>query len=88
MNKIERVEYQVKLWKATEKKAGQDGDMESAKSCHFVVNGLELALGIIKEPSNTKTHVAKEPCEFEFIHHVRKNQGDSFCKNCGESLSQ
>jgi rRNA maturation endonuclease Nob1 len=87
MSKIEEIEALLEKWKAKEIAAREDKLFGSEAEAGSVQHGLNLALGILKRPSNTQRHVdIKARCE------KCKNWNDksimaNFCYNCGRPLS-
>lgn len=87
MTRIEELEQLLNKWKAVFKKTSRS-KVQAYNYAEGSVDGLETAIGIIKDPSNTQMHVdTKARCD------KCKNWNDksimvNFCYNCGRPLSQ
>ena len=61
--KIKRIEELLAGWKASKKSWEQTSCPESVLQATWMIKGMELALRVIREPSNTQSQIdATEPC--------------------------
>ena len=74
MNKIERIEQLLKAWKADEESCREHRSNYDARFVRFKIIGLEAALEILKEPSNTQMHMDSQ------------KPFDHVCEKCGTGI--
>jgi len=83
MTKIEEIEQNINIWKASLRRDCDNGG-DSYYVCYSfgVVQGLEQALDILKEPFNT---VDGQTCSLD--HKELRECGANYCIDCGQKLN-
>lgn len=80
-SKIKEIEDLLATWEAASKECNDPYD---ASYIDLRAEGLEAAIRILKEPSNTQMQTDKKPCPYN--HEFLKDKGDFYCKHCGEAF--
>ena len=85
MNKIKAIKKLSEAWKAAAARAKDTGAIQRSKEINNWIFGLEAALEILEEPSNTQMQIDAKPCDA--CSDGKKNYPwVKFCAYCGRAL--